>query len=179
MNAQLIELRERLGLNARRAEALVAKAGDSRLAARPAPDSWSAAECLVHLTLSTKMFLPAWRKALAEARSKEILGDGPFKMDLIGKMMNWVLEPPPRLRSKAPPSLLPVASDQTLPEFLASQDRVLRIVAESAGVALDQIKVPSPADSRVRYNVWSSFRVMETHQRRHLWQAERAIALPG
>jgi hypothetical protein len=33
----------------------------------------------------------------------------------------------------------------------------------------------SPFDSRVRYNLFSAFRIIAAHQRRHLWQAEQAI----
>jgi hypothetical protein len=40
-------------------------------------------------------------------------------------------------------------------------------------------KVTSPFDSRVSYNVFSMFCILETHERRHLWQAERAASPAG
>lgn len=175
MNAQLIELCERLRLNGRRAETLVSRAGAERLALRPRPDSWSAAECLVHLTLSTEKFLPGWRAVFAQSRG--FTGEGPFKMDLVGRMFNWVLEPPAKFRVKAPAGLRPVASVEALAGFLAAQEQLLEVVSSAAGLALDRIKVPSPADSRVKYNAWSSFQITDTHQRRHLLQAERAAGL--
>jgi hypothetical protein len=173
MNSQLTDLHARLRSNAERAESLVSKAGDPRLILRPKPDSWSAAECLAHLTLTTEMFLPAWRAAFAGG----LQGDGPFKMDLVGKVLNWMMEPPPRLRVKAPANFQPVDTGDVLAKFLVSQTQLLEIVEASTGLALDRIKVASPVDSRIRYNVWSSFRVADTHQRRHLWQAERALGL--
>jgi hypothetical protein len=173
MDAQLAELCEQFRLNSKRAEAVVSKAGEQRLAVRPKPDSWSAAECLAHLTVSTEMFLPVWRAAFAGGPQ----GNGPYKMDVIGKILHWVLQPPPRLRVKAPANFQPVDTREALAKFLASQEQLLTLVSGSAGLALDRIKVASPADSRVRYNVWSSLRVAEAHQRRHLWQAERALGL--
>lgn len=173
MNTQLAELCEQFRLNATRAEAVVSKAGEAGLAVRPKPDSWSAAECLAHLTVSTQMFLPAWRAAFAGG----LQGNGPYKMDMVGRMLRWTLEPPPRFRVKAPAHFQPVDTSDVLAKFLASQTQLLTVVSDAAGLALDRIKVASPIDSRVRYNVWSSFRVTEAHQRRHLWQAERALGL--
>lgn len=143
------------------------------MAVRPKPDSWSAAECLTHLTLTTEMLVPVWRAALADARASGLTGQGPFKMDLAGRITNWVLQPPPRIRVKAPPILQPVAAGDVLSGFLASQAQLLDAVSDSAGLALDRIKV-APVGPRVRYNLWASFQVAETHQRRHLLQAERA-----
>jgi hypothetical protein len=176
MNTQLTDLHARLQSNAKRAESLVSRAGEARLSLRPMPESWSAAECLVHLTLSTEMFLPAWRTAFADAKASGLREKGPFKMDLVGTIMNWVLQPPARIRVKAPASLQPVAAREVLSGFLASQAQLLDAVSDSAGLALDRIKV-APVDPRIRYNVWSSFRIADTHQRRHLWQAERAAGL--
>ena len=173
MNAQLSELCDQFRLNAKRAEAVVSKAGEQRLAVRPKPDSWSAAECLAHLTVSTEKFLPQWQAAFAGGPQ----GNGPYKMDLVGKIFHWGMQPPPRFRVKAPANFQPVDTREALAKFLASQEQLLAVVSESSGLALDRIKVASPADSRVRYNVWSGFRVAEAHQRRHLWQAERALGL--
>jgi hypothetical protein len=171
MNAQLSELCGQFRLNAKRAKAIVTKAGEQRFALRPKPDSWSVAECLAHLTISTEMFLPEWRAAFARLPQ----GDGPYKMDLVGKVFHWGMQPPPRFRVKAPAKFRPVDTSEALAKFLASQEQLLAVVSESKGLALDRIKVASPADSRVRFNVWSSFRIAEAHQRRHLWQAERAL----
>jgi len=178
MNAQLADLRDHLRSNAKRAQSLVTRAGD-RLAVRLKPDSWSAAECLVHLTLSTESFFPAWPAALAKARAKCLTDGGtrPFRMDLAGGMLNWVLQPTRKIRNKAPAILQPSASGDVLAEFLRTQDRLLELVLESDGLALDRIKIPSPVNARLRYSVWSSFRITDTHQRRHLLQAERAAGL--
>jgi hypothetical protein len=98
-------------------------------------------------------------------------------MDLVGRTLKWLLEPPARVRVKAPAHLQPVAAGDVLQSFIESQNKLLEIVSAASGLALDRIMVASPVDSRVRYNVWSAFQVAEAHQRRHLWQAERAAGL--
>jgi hypothetical protein len=86
-----------------------------------------------------------------------------------------VLRPKPD--SWSPAHLQPVAAGDVLQSFLKSQNQLLEVVSAASGLALDRIKVALPVDSRVRYNVWSSFQVTDAHQRRHLWQAERAAGL--
>jgi len=178
MNAQLSDLHARLQLNAKRAESLAARAGD-RLALRSKPDSWSAAECLVHLTISTEVFFPTWRATLADARARGLTqkGEGRFRMGFAGGLLNWALKPTTRVRTKAPGVLQPGASGDVLSGFLRAQDRLLEVVSESSGLALDRIKIVSPVNSRFRYSVWSSFQITDTHQKRHLLQAERAAGL--
>lgn len=179
MNAQLTELSEKLRLNAKRAESLVSRAGEARLAERPKSGSWSAAECLVHLTISTEVYFPTWPSALADARRRGLIENGarPFRMDFAGALLNWSLKPSTRIRTSTPAILRPDISGDVLAGFLRSQDRLLEVMLDSAGFALDRIKIASPVNARVRYNVWSSFRIMDTHQRRHLLQAERAAGL--
>jgi hypothetical protein len=162
-----------------RSTGLVEKIGLERLLKRPAPDSWSAAECLTHLKLSTDPYIPVWNRLLDEARSQGLEGHPPYKLDFWGRALCWILEPPPKFRFPTPPPFHPVelpAADQVLPQFLSCQDHILAAMQSARGLAIDGIKLHSPFDVRVRYSIWSSFCVTAAHQRRHLWQAERAAA---
>jgi len=38
---------------------------------------------------------------------------------------------------------------------------------------LSQVRVTSPFNARVRYNLYACFTILPRHQHRHLWQAER------
>jgi hypothetical protein len=88
----------------------------------------------------------------------------------------WSLEPPARLRLRAPGHFQPVAlplPERVLDTFLATRPVLLRRLEALDGLPLDALKVPSPADPRFRYSVWSLVNVIAAHERRHLWQAER------
>jgi hypothetical protein len=67
-----------------------------------------------------------------------------------------------------------MAAEDALKAFLAEQDRVLALVDQSAGLDLAARKVPSPVSRYIQYNVYSAFRIVTAHERRHLWQARRA-----
>ncbi len=104
-------------------------------------------------------------------------GERRFRMDFAGALLNWFLQPSTRIRTSAPAILRPDISGDVLAAFLRSQDRLLEVLADSNGLAIDRIKIASPVNARVRYSIWSGFRIMDTHQRRHLLQAERTAGL--
>ena len=99
-------------------------------------------------------------------------------MDWLGGILKWTLEPPPMFFSKMkttkpfqPLEVEPVG--EVLPKFLAWQEQLKTSVDEANGLPLDEIKVVSPFDRRVKYNLLSFFNVLLAHERRHLWQAEK------
>jgi hypothetical protein len=173
------EIERELNEATARAWSLV-KTTDGRLfTVRPDPKSWSAAECLSHLSISTEMFLPVLRDALAEARKKKLVARKPPKMDLLGRILRWFLEPPIRQRVKTAAPFVPKsvrAKAEAFGEFASLQEKLADLLRGAAELDLARIKVISPFDKRVKYNVYSAFRIITAHQRRHLWQAEQAIA---
>jgi hypothetical protein len=171
LEPQFREIREQ-------ASRLFGSASAEALARRPRPDHWSAAECLAHLNLSADAFFPVWDRELTEARRAQ-RADGPFRLDFWGWALIWMLEPPPKFRFPAPAKLRPIETgppESVLQEFLDRQRRILEALRSARGIAIDKIKIGSPVDSRVRYSLWSSFCLTAAHERRHLWQAERALA---
>jgi hypothetical protein len=145
----------------------------------PSADSWSAAECLRHLSLSADAYFPVWQQVIATAGPRKTEMNAPYQMDFWGRFLSWMLEPPPRVRSKTPAPFVPVNCGQVaevLDGFLERQERIVAALRRCRGRAVDQVKIASPIDSRIRYSIWSSFVVNAAHQRRHLWQAEQAVA---
>jgi hypothetical protein len=123
-------------------------------------------------------YLPLWRRACDEARSRGLYGTEPFRLDFWGKIFVWVLEPPPKFRFATTKNFQPIRAlwEDPLSAFLVSQDAVHRLLAEAKDLPLNRMKITSPFDRRVRYSLWSSFCANAAHHRRHLWQAERVAA---
>jgi len=159
-----------------RARAVVGRAGTNRLLQRPSGGGWSIAECLEHLNMTTRAFLPRWREACKSAPPSDV----PYRTDFWGRVLIWVLEPPPKFRMPTTPAFqqIPVpAPDKVLDTFLQTQAEFLAAIEAGRGLALDRVKVRSPFQEKLQYSVWSSFRVSLAHERRHLWQAERVARL--
>ena len=61
-------------------------------------------------------------------------------------------------------------------EFDHLQTAQLESVARADGLPLERVRVTSPFNARVRYNLYSCFTILPRHQHRHMWQAERVWA---
>lgn len=172
------EVEKELNDATRRAWALVQSTDGRLFTVRPDPKSWSAAECLSHLSISSEMFLPVLQNAVEDARRRGLTGDRPPKMDLLGRVLRWFLEPPIRQRVKTGAPFVPKsvrAKAEAFGEFATLQARINEILQSARGIDLTKIRIVSPFDKRVKYNLYSAFRILVAHQRRHLWQAEQAV----
>jgi hypothetical protein len=177
--SQLAEVEQAIRKISDRARALVDHVGEARINIRPAPGKWSIGECFAHLNITASAFLPVWSGALRDAPR----GSGPYRLDFWGRTLCWLLEAPPRLKIPAPGKFLPPSDlgpqEKILPTFLDCQERILKVIAQADGYAIDRINITSPFSSHVDYNVWSSFCITAAHERRHLWQADRVADVLG
>lgn len=67
------------------------------------------------------------------------------------------------------------AKAEALAELTRWRKQLVDLLQSSSDVPIGKLKVVSPFDSRVKYNVYSAFMILTAHQRRHLWQAEQAV----
>ena len=158
----------------RRAWMLVQSTDGRLFTVRPTPARWSAAECLVHLSISSEQFLPVLREAIQKKDGKKRKA----RMDLIGRVLAWFLEPPIRTRLKTSAPFVPKAvrtKADAFGEFAGLQEKLIDLLRDARNADLTR-KIVSPFDKRVRYNLYSAFRIVAAHERRHLWQAEQAVA---
>jgi hypothetical protein len=159
-------------------ESLVDSAGPDLSSTRPAPGSWSAAECVQHLNITADAYFPVWQQVIANAGPRKAELSAPYSTDFYGRLFSWILEPPSRIRSKTPLPFQPVDPPElslALAGFLDRQQRIIATLRRCRGRAIDKVKMGSPVDAKIRYSIWSSFVIIAAHQRRHLWQAEQAV----
>jgi hypothetical protein len=166
----------------RRAHDLTSALDHERWARRPRPDRWSVAEGLIHLNLTSRAFLPLVREAIATGRNLRLFAAGPYRRDFVGWCLSWAMEPPVRLPIKTTAPFVPVgieATDSVLGVFDALQDELMACVEDAGGLDLGRLRVASPFDSRVKYNLYACLKIIPAHQRQHLSQAEEAIRRLG
>ena len=162
-----------------RARQLVGSTEARLFTVRPDPSSWSASECISHLNIATETFLPVLRAAVEEARKRDLRAKREPSMDWLGWFLRWMMEPPVRSRMRTTAPFVPRAvraRAESIAEFIALQGRLIAILKQGTEIGLDRVKIVSPFDKRVKYNLFSAFRILAAHQRRHLWQAEQAVA---
>jgi hypothetical protein len=145
---------------------------------RDDPDRWSAGECVAHLNLTAIAFLPLIRTALAQAAA--IGGGAParFRRDLAGWMLWRTAGPPVRFRVRTAAQFVPTGGEplrQLLTTFDRLQQEQLDAVAQADGRPIHMVKVTSPFNPRLRYNLYACLTILPPHQERHLWQADQVL----
>src|SRR6185369_17457770 len=92
------ELTAELNDATRRARQLVERTDGRVFTVRPEPKRWSAAECLSHLTLTGQAFVPIIQGAIIAAKKSGSKPKRRMRMDVVGSLLRWLMEPPVRRR---------------------------------------------------------------------------------
>jgi len=174
---QLFAVRDELEAATERARRLVEHHDAAALRRMTSVGGWSALQCLTHLSLTTENYLPLLARAVADAPSAR--GSLRFGIGLMPRLLLWSLEPPYRRRFGTQPAFEPRTENDakaTLASFEVFQDALLLVLEQFDGKALDRVPIVSPFNERLRYNALAALRILAAHERRHLWQAERAAA---
>ena len=178
---QLVQLMDELDATSAHATRLVESHDDRAFNAKPAPNSWSAAEAISHLTITNRQTVAEIERVLTtqQGAGRSAPDTQRYRMDFVGTILRWSLEPPYRIKTPTAPGFVPaaVADRRTvLADFLEQQRAVRDTIAHAQGHALSSLKITSPFNKRVHYSVYAALRIITTHNRRHLWQAERALS---
>jgi hypothetical protein len=143
---------------------------------RAEPGSWSIAECLDHLATSNQIYLAAMLNPAVRAREAGRIRRGPAKPGWVGGWFVRSLEPPAKMRFKAPklihPRPAPPITD-ALASFLASQNEARTFVRTCGDLDLASIRFRNPFIRGVRFSLATGLHAIPAHERRHLWQAWR------
>jgi len=145
---------------------------------RPDPARWSVAECVAHLNLTSRAYLPLLREGLERARRLEKPAPSRYGRDPIGWLLWKWMGPPVRFRVKTAASFVPGATDppdQLIETFGRLQADQIACVRAADELPLGEVRITSPFNARVKYNLFAGLTMLPPHQHRHLWQAEMVL----
>ena len=160
------------------ADSLVAPLSDARFIWQPAPESWSVAQCIDHLNVTAREYLPRLDDAIADAIRRGLYNPGPYTYNVIGRLMKWLMEPETRIRTRTPKAFQPPpgrARQEVMAAFRAYQVQFIDRLRQANGLDLARARVASPASRWIRMPLGSGFAMTIAHERRHLEQARRVI----
>ncbi len=144
------------------------------------PTSWSVAECVEHLNMASNAYIPVIRAGLEKAppRSKD---DRTFRRDFVGGLLGAMTGRMRRI-GKLKIGKMPttteftpsgrVSGDQLVREFEDCQRILVGLAKVSRTLGIDKVKIVSPFNTKVRYNIFSALVIVAVHQHRHLDQAD-------
>jgi hypothetical protein len=166
----------------RDAEDLVAGLSEAQFNWRAAPGHWSVAECLAHLNATAQQYFPMISESIRQARDHGWLSQGPFRHGWLGAWIVRSMEPPVKMKFKAPAAFVPPPDQpmtKVVSEFMEYQNRLIQLLHEAGGVDLGRARVQSPATKLIRLSLGQGFGLITGHERRHLWQARQVINHPN
>lgn len=147
---------------------------------RPSEGEWSVGECIDHLNEIVRVYLPVFAEAVESGRAAgQLAGPAAERRTLLGRLVVWSQEPPPRFKSKTYQIVEPgrdLDPEEVLDEFEALHEELIVRINEAADLDWKKIKVRSVLDPRLKLSLGDWFHFMAAHGRRHAWQAERVKA---
>ena len=163
LSPEVDAFRQQFEAIAAEADALATPLNDQQFAWQPAPDSWSVAHCIDHLNATARSYLPVMDEGIADAIRRGLYSPGPFTYNWIGRYFVWVMEPPSRVRAKAPKPFQPAASrprHDIMAGFRAYQVQYVDRLRQASGLDLARARVSSPAARWLRLPLGSAFALM-------------------
>ncbi len=144
------------------------------------PERWSVAECVAHLNLTSEAYLPRLRDALPRARNLGGEAAARYRRDPVGWLLWKSMGPPVRMKTRTTAAFVPQAElplEVLVGEFNRLQNDLLAFLPVADGLPLHKVKLQSPFNERISYNVFSALGIIPRHQHRHLWQAKQLLGM--
>ena len=180
MNDQTVRLRREIEDVMRRGRELAARVDDETFLRRPADRSWSAGECLEHLSSTAEEYSRRIRGALDGKMGQAglpVLHGKRERMSIFGRIFLWVMEPPVKKRLPVPTRAFKPGAITTrealLARFDAQHASLIALLEESDRLDRKRIRVLDPV-GKFTLPLFDTFAILAAHGRRHVWQAERA-----
>jgi hypothetical protein len=161
---------------------LADKVSDSNWIRKPESQAWSAADCVEHLNMTSRAYVPLLREAINRARLMNAAPTDSYHTDFAGRVMAFMMRPLKRIgkfkigKVKTTGPFTPrggQSREQLLSDFVRLQSELISLIRSADGLPIDQVKIQSPF-GRMRYNAYSALEIVTQHEHRHLQQAEEA-----
>lgn len=145
-------------------------------------EEWSIGQCFEHLILTNEPYFPLFERIAAGEYREGLWERMPLLPSFFGKLVLGAVSPESARKVKARPAFLPAASEvdpQIINQFASHQDELMRLMKGTEGLRLEKIIITSKVSRVVTYSLWDGYRILITHERRHLNQAERVMTAEG
>lgn len=173
----LTELSERL--KAFKQQLINFQVSAEKLNHKPAPNKWSADECLKHLAVMWQTYKPQFERGIQKAKRKT---KDNYRSTWFGKWFANRMKPIQQKGSMKTMNIFEpsqyASEHDSIKRLIDVQDEMIRYVELLADYDLNT-KILSPASRLVRLKMGDALQIIANHQDRHWQQALRAIESSG
>lgn len=177
--ALILDLIERSRQMINKAESLKNNT-DAALNYKTDAKSWSVLECLEHLNLYGRFYLPEIAGRIKETTSKK---EADFKSGWLGNYFAKSMLPKEKLnKMKTFKSMNPINSnlDRTvIDSFINQQTEMLELLNKARSVSLNKTKTGISISKWIKLKLGDTFRFVIYHNQRHMIQAEKVLNRVG
>lgn len=153
---------------------------------QPSDGGWSAAQCLEHLNIYGRYYIPALEKSLARSKENTTTAPQYFTSGWLGNYFTQLMLPnesgAPKKKMKTPANARPsvdLDSRQVVAEFIDQQEKLLTLLVKAAKCNLNGPRIPITIARFIRLKPGDVFMFLIAHNYRHVLQAERALRKSG
>ena len=143
---------------------------------KPGADQWSVAQCFDHLVTANAAYFPIFEKVLSGEKKNTFWESLPWLPAFFGKLVIQAVAPETTRKRKAPKIFRPSSSrvdEAVIRRFIDQQAQVIRYMKATEDLDLEKIKISSPVSNFITYSLMDAYRIIVTHEERHLLQAMR------
>lgn len=151
---------------------------------KPSPNSWSATECFQHLLYTDGEYLKHFNKIVE--KSQQSAGDNSFNHSAIhsfkhsfwGKLILYFVNPKTKMKSKTTKAFNPSYSQvepDVVQKYLLQHGQIEGVFGKMRNLDLKNLKMPSPINEKIKYNLGDAIKILILHDQRHIQQAELVL----
>jgi uncharacterized damage-inducible protein DinB len=146
---------------------------------QPSNNGWSIGQCLQHMNVYSRHYIPAIETALTRAKSEE---SGKFSSGWLGGYFanlmktdsNGIVKSKMKSPKNAEPSVVPDSGAELI-EFISHQHHLLNILDIAQNVNLGNERVPTSLSRFIRLKIGDTFSFFVEHEKRHMAQIGRIM----
>lgn len=180
----LTDLTNRTNQLIREAEALKEQP-EEQLNYKTHAESWSVLECLEHLNLYGRFYLPEIKKRISnfslgrgiKGEDNDNCPDSVFKSGWLGNYFANSMLPREKLnKMKTFKNMNPLNSKldkQVIDEFISQQQEMLQLLEASRKISLNKTRTAISISKLIKLKLGDTFRFVIYHNQRHMVQAQR------
>ncbi len=139
-------------------------------------DSWSVLECLEHLNLYGRFYLPEIENRIASSNKPTTKY---FRSGILGNYFANSMKPKAKLnKMKTFKSMNPLGSSlgiEVIELFLNQQQIMLRLLESAKHIDLTKVKTSISISNYIKLRLGDTFRVVIYHNERHMVQANKIL----
>ena len=167
----------------RQTDILLEPLDDEQFNWAPASGVWSIAQCFDHLNTANALYMSRLQPAVDDALAAGHMRGGPIASTWFGRRFIASLQPPVRIKMKAPGKIVPAVRKrkaEVWPEFVRQHIHLRSFISERCGqVDLNTARFRNPFVPVIWMRAGTALGVMAAHDRRHLVQAQQIRQSPG